>query len=227
MPSILLVRHGQASFGAESYDVLSEAGLLQADVVAADLVARGVTVSRLISGALNRQLDTAARIAERTGRDVDVDRRWEEYRSDDVLTHHSDAVAREERPAGEPAPEISSRDFQVVLEQALTAWIEAGEDGPAEEPWPAFAGRVAGALQDAAEGLGSGETAVVSTSGGVIAAVCVLLLGVPPQTMVAFNRVSVNTGVTKIAIGRGGMTLVSFNEHGHLDHHGEGLLTYR
>jgi hypothetical protein len=41
---------------------------------------------------------------------------------------------------------------------------------------------------------------------------------------VAFNRVTINTGLSKVAVGRSGMTLVSFNEHGHL---GDDLLTYR
>jgi broad specificity phosphatase PhoE len=227
MPSVLLVRHGQASFGAESYDVLSGRGREQAEIVADDLVARGVRAGRLISGGLNRQLDTAAPIAARVGLEIAVDPRWDEYHSDDVLTHHSDVGAREERAAGSPAPEISSRDFQSILEEALHGWIDAGDGGPAREPWPAFAARVEAALREAAGGLGSGETAIVSTSGGVIAALCVLLLGVPARTMVAFNRVSVNAAVTKIAVGRGGLTLVSFNEHGHLDHRGDGLLTYR
>ena len=227
MPSILLVRHGQASFGGESYDVLSDRGRLQAEVVADDLLARGVRIDRLISGGLTRQLDTAAAIAARTGLEVHVDPRWDEYTTADVLSHHSETDVREERAPGAPTPEISSRDFQGLLEEALLGWIDAGDDGGAEEPWTAFAGRVEAALREAAEGLGSGETAVVSTSGGVIAAACVALLGVPARAMVAFNRVSVNTGITKIAVGRGGVTLVSYNEHGHLDRHPEDLLTYR
>jgi broad specificity phosphatase PhoE len=33
MPAIYLVRHGQASFGSENYDVLSPTGQLQASIV--------------------------------------------------------------------------------------------------------------------------------------------------------------------------------------------------
>jgi hypothetical protein len=65
----------------------------------------------------------------------------------------------------------------------------------------------------------------VSTSGGVIAALCVGLLGVAPAAFVALNRVTVNAGVTKVVRGRGGTTLVSFNEHAHLEP--DGLVTYR
>jgi hypothetical protein len=40
------------------------------------------------------------------------------------------------------------------------------------------------------------------------------------------NPVCVNSGVTRLVAGRRGTTLVSFNEHGHLDGV-PGVLTYR
>jgi hypothetical protein len=55
----------------------------------------------------------------------------------------------------------------------------------------------------------------------------VRLLELPASAVVAFNRVAVNTGVTKVVHGRGGTTLVSFNEHGHLEQRGGSLVTYR
>jgi hypothetical protein len=67
----------------------------------------------------------------------------------------------------------------------------------------------------------------VFTSGGTLAALCVALLQLPDDAFVAFNRVSVNTGVTKVVHGRSGTTLVSFNEHGHLERGASALVTYR
>jgi len=228
MPSILLVRHAQASFGAADYDVLSETGHEQAAELARELGRSSLTVTRVVSGGLVRQRDTIAPLARELELEVVEDRRWDEYHAGDILSAHSTTRARQERPAGSDAPAISSREFQELLEDALRSWIAAGADGPAGETWPAFAARVDGALQAAAAGLGSGETAVVCTSGGVLAAVAVALLGVEPLTFVRFNRVAVNTGVTKVAVGRSGMTLVSYNEHGHLDRaDGGSLLTYR
>lgn len=223
MPSVLLVRHGQASFGGENYDVLSDTGHRQAAAVAAELQGRGARVDRLVCGDLARQRDTAAPLAAWLGVEADVDPRWNEYRTEDLLEHHSDTAARES--AVEGAPPISSRDFQGLLEKALLDWIGAGAGGPADEPYPAFAGRAEAALRDVAGGLGSGETAVVCTSGGVLAALSVALLGLPPQAFVAFNRVTINGAITKVAHGRSGTTLVSFNEHAHLER--RDLLTYR
>jgi len=67
----------------------------------------------------------------------------------------------------------------------------------------------------------------VFTSGGVLAAACVQLLALADHTLVALNRVAVNTGITKIVHGGRGTTLVSFNEHAHLERDGFSLVTYR
>jgi broad specificity phosphatase PhoE len=224
VPTILLARHAQASFGAEDYDVLSPRGHAQAIALADDLARRGVRPDLIVSGSLARQRDSVAPIA--AGSDVVVDPRWNEYDTNDVLQHHSTTAARQDRPPGSDAPEISSRDFQVLLEAALLAWI-AADHGPTSESWPVFAARVNDALGDVAAELRSGQTAVVCTSGGVLAAVCVALLALPAEAFVAFNRVTVNTGVTKVIHGGNGSTLVTFNEHAHLEGDGGALLTYR
>src|SRR3712207_7756990 len=49
------------------------------------------------------------------------------FRSD-ILTHHSDEQVSEERQPRDDTPPVSSRDFQAILEKALHAWIDAGED---------------------------------------------------------------------------------------------------
>ena len=63
------------------------------------------------------------------------------------------------------------------------------------------------------------------TSGGVIAVLAAHLLGLADDAFVALNRVTVNTGVTRVVIGRQGRSLVTFNEHTHLE--AGGLVTYR
>jgi broad specificity phosphatase PhoE len=211
VPTILLARHGQASFGAADYDVLSDAGRKQATLLAADLTRRGVHVARVVSGTMLRQRATA----EALGQPVEIDARWDEYDADDILAAHSGSEVRLAGVALEP------REFQGLLEGALRGWIEAGAGGPAREPWSAFAERVAAALAALAGSLSSGETTLVATSGGVIAAIGAALLG---ADFAALNRVAINTGVTTVVTGRGGTTLISFNEHAHLP---SALVTYR
>lgn len=212
MPTLLLVRHAQGSFGGADYDVLSKRGHEQAAALADDLEAREVKVTRVLAGSLARQRDTAAPIAERFGRDVEVDARWNEYESEEMVASHA-------------SPSLfdgTQREFQALLDEALVNWVTQ-----ADGSWPAFSDRVRVAFDELAGALESGETALVSTSGGPIAAIGVALLGLPPEGFVALNRVAVNAGVTKVVTGASGATLVSFNEHAYLERQSRSLLTYR
>jgi broad specificity phosphatase PhoE len=235
MPSILLIRHGQASFGGENYDVLSPLGEAQAGVVADEFGARDPRPDTVVSGSLARQRDTATPVAEALGLELGVDPRWDEYDMDRILARHSDSPIRTTSHGAHGQPTVSSRAFQDLLEQALSSWIEAGSrggtalagsDGSAET-WPEFAARTRAALGELAGSLASGETALVFTSGGVLAAICAGLLGLGPRGFLALNRVAVNAAITRIAHGRSGTTLISFNEHGHLERRDRGLVTYR
>lgn len=224
MPTILLVRHGQASFGASDYDKLSPDGIQQAVVVAEYLARRRLSVARIVSGGLRRQRDTAAPSAKRFEREVEIDPRWDEYAMDQIVATHSRDAAR--ASVSEPGQEASARHYQLVLEQALAAWIAAGDEETEGESWPAFVRRTHAALDQVAAGLGPGDAGLVFTSGGVVAALGVGLLDVPASAMLMLNRVAVNTGITKLISGRRGVTLVSFNEHSHLEEAGQ-TITYR
>ncbi|GLZ37815.1 histidine phosphatase family protein [Actinokineospora sp. NBRC 105648] len=212
MSVVYLIRHGQASFGAADYDVLSPTGHRQAEVLGEELRSRGVDPAQAWSGTLARQRDTARIALEAAGVDLpcQTDPRWNEYDHLGLVQHHL-AAARTTGPA-------SPREFQAVLDAALHSWVNGG---PAAG---SFADFEAGAWAALAETEG---TAVVFTSGGVIAALCSRLLGLPGAAVVALNRVVVNAAITKVVTGRSGATLVSFNEHGHFEGPNRDLLTYR
>lgn len=230
MGAIHLVRHGQASFGAADYDRLSELGRRQARVVGEELVRRNIRVDRAWCGSLTRQRATAElALAEcAPGAVVKEDARWNEYSDTEVVGTYG---------GGAPQDAADPRAFQQALESALSAWAAAGDGagagdggeqaGRSAETWPAFRDRVQAALGDVAASLGKGEQAVVFTSGGVIATVCGLLLGTPETHLVPYSRVAVNAGITKVTTGRSGLTLLSFNEHGHFDGPAADLVSYR
>ncbi|ASR35162.1 histidine phosphatase family protein [Prauserella marina] len=220
MGAIYLVRHGQASFGAADYDVLSATGERQAGVVGEELGRRGVTLAHALSGTLSRQVATAVTALAGFAPHAVLrrDERWNEYDFTDVAAAHGDGAAQNAR---------DPRAYQASLDAALAAWVRAGEHGGAKETWPGFVTRVTSALDELVADLGKGEQAVVFTSGGVIATVCGLLTGGAEHGLLRLNRVAVNTGITKIVTGRSGTTLLSFNEHGHIDAAASGLLSYR
>jgi broad specificity phosphatase PhoE len=225
VPTILLIRHGQASYGTDDYDRLSDAGHAQAAAIAGELARRRPSIERVVHGSLRRQSETAAPTLEALSLAATIDPRLDEYDMDEIVAGHTDSSVRTNAPrSGQP---VSSGEFQRVLELGMSAWIDAAEGSRCAETWPAFATRCSAGLAAAAAGLTSGSTAVVFTSAGVIAALCCSLLGLPPKTLIPLNRVAVNAGLTKVASGRSGLSLVSFNEHGYLEGAGGGLVTLR
>jgi broad specificity phosphatase PhoE len=212
VPVVLLVRHGQASFGADDYDVLSDIGREQSQVVGRELARRGLRSPLAASGSLRRQRDTAeiALAAAGLGGVVAADGRWDEYDHLDLLKRYVRADAEHDG---------TSKGVQVLLDEALAAWV-ADPSGD----WSDFSAGVTDALRELVEALGRGRGAVVFTSGGVIAALCSGLLGVHGAAVVALNRVTVNGAITTLVAGSGGISLVSFNDHAHLP---RGLVSYR
>ena len=213
MPILYLIRHGQASFGAEDYDVLSPVGEQQSKVLGEELRRRELRVDQVWSGTLRRQLATAAASLPVAEVDLPVgeDPRWNEY-------DHLALVQRSLEPGALP----STKDFQRLLDKALTAWI-----GAEPSTWPDFQEGARAALEEVFAGLGRGGTGLVFTSGGVISAICAQLLGLPPEGFLALNRTMVNASLTKVARGGSGTSLISLNEHGHFEGPNRELLSYR
>lgn len=222
MGQLLLVRHGQASFGAEDYDVLSETGWEQGRRLGAHLAAAGVRPTVLLRGGMRRHRETLEAMVEGAGwaggPSVEEDARWDEF-------DHLGVVARFPDLPDDPFA-MDRKAFQALFERATALWTSGGEGY--DESWLDFGARTSAALADAVGRSGSGQTVVVVTSGGVVGLVAAGLLGVSgdalPDTWQRLNTVAVNSGVTRVLVGPRGTRLLTFNEHEHLA--GE-LLTYR
>jgi broad specificity phosphatase PhoE len=220
--SILLVRHGQASFGAADYDVLSPTGHEQSRVLGAALAARGVTPDVVVVGEMRRHAETAAGVLEGASWTADplVDSGWNEFDHDQVLSVHDSPTARE--------GESEKAAFQRWFEEATRRWTSGEHEEAYDESFAAFTGRVDASMARLAATLPARGTAVVLTSGGAIAWTVASLLAddLPARTdlWLRLNPVSINTGVSTIVRGGRGTTLVAFNAHDHLS---PGLLTYR
>jgi broad specificity phosphatase PhoE len=220
--SVLLVRHGQASFGAADYDVLSPTGHEQSRVLGAALAARGVTPDVVVVGEMRRHAETAAGVLEGAGWTADpaVDAGWNEFDHEQVLSVHDSPTARE--------GESEKAAFQRWFEEATRRWTSGEHDEAYDESFAAFTGRVDASMARLTSSLPSRGTAVVLTSGGAIAWTVASLLAddLPARTdlWLRLNPVSINTGTSTIVRGGRGTTLVAFNAHDHLS---PDLLTYR
>jgi len=212
MGVILLVRHGQASWGAADYDVLSEAGVEQSRMLGAALAARGVEPTLLLAGSMRRHAQTASAAREGAGwsLDAEVDPGWNEFDHVQMLEVHGS-------PEAAADGQLTRQQFDAWFDAAVVTWTTGSQDSEYEEPFHAFTARVEAAFRRTAAGLGSGDVAVVFTSGGPISWVAATLLRGGVDTWTRLNPVTVNASFAKVVVGGRGTTLVSFNEHGHLE----------
>ncbi|TVZ02504.1 histidine phosphatase family protein [Trebonia kvetii] len=215
MGAILLVRHGQASFGSADYDVLSPSGEQQARRLGAALAARGIRPASVISGSMRRQRASAAALVAQAEwpLEVSVDAAWDEFELSGLVP----PTSADQQPRDREA-------YQDALEAGMHRWAGAVGAPLTGESFATFAARTESALRTAAERQPRGATTLVVTSAGVIGWLAASLLGAGAEQWIRLNRVCVNTGVTTLISGRRGISLVAFNDHSHL---GPQEITYR
>ena len=213
MSRILLVRHGQASWGADDYDQLSTMGESQARTLGTALAAQDITPDVLFSGAMKRHQQTAVGACEGADWDLDVetDEGWNEFDHLQVLSRH---------PAPEGVDLTADRSaFQRWFSDATLRWT-GGEHDDYDEPFADFCERVSAAFERTMAALGSGGTAVVFTSGGPVSWAAAASLSSQgngaADLWLRLNQVTINAGVTSFVVGSRGATLLAFNEHTHL-----------
>ena len=216
MGTLYLVRHGQASFGADDYDQLSELGQRQSVRLGEYLRWRHGDALRLdavLTGTLRRQRQTWEGIAAGAGLDTP--------RTDwpGLNEYDSHAVIQAIHPEPLPKPDTPERYRQHfrLLREGLTAWMD-GRIQPVGMPsYADFRAGVVGAL-DYVRSLadGDGQVMIVS-SGGPIATAVGHVLGIGPETTIELNLRIRNSAVTEFQFNPKRHTLLTYNTLPHLD----------
>jgi broad specificity phosphatase PhoE len=214
MGTLYLVRHGQASFGADDYDQLSELGVRQSERLGQYWRTRfgaALRFDAVLTGTLRRQVQTWQAIAR--GAQLAHERiEWpglNEYQADAVLH------ALHPQPLPKPdTPERYRQHFR-LLREGLARWME-GRIAPEGMPaWPDFVAGVMGALDYVRAHCPAGNALIVS-SGGPISTAIGQLLGASNEAIIELNMRTHNTGVTELACTPRRCALVSFNALPHL-----------
>lgn len=207
MGELILVRHGQASFGTDDYDRLSTQGFEQGRLLGGYLRERGLGFDRVIRGSLRRHQETLA--AMEVPGEPEVLPALNEFDFYAVvncyLRQHPD----------HPAIDFANvRDFFLTLRKAVPLWSEGGLREP-PEPWSVFENRIKAVL---AELIASEGRVLVVSSGGPISALLREVLQLSVRTMFDLNLQCANTSVTRLQFKNGKARLQSFNGVPHLDH---------
>lgn len=251
MTTLLFARHGQASFGQENYDQLSNLGTQQAQLLGTQYAGLQRQVDGLMTGTLSRQRDSAKHFLQ--GYQAGLERHdntsgaynladlaqpkvlagLNEFNHEDIFIKSNPKFATQ---AGVMAEVSKSPEPMVLLAElfyeSMQRWHSGDFDDDYLESWPAFNARVQQTLQEIiglTQNFDSPKTLLIFTSGGVIAALTAHLLGEGKPDSQAAYRVTpslVNTGVTSISLKDNKPRLLSLNEHTHLYAAGERYLTW-
>lgn len=176
--TIVLVRHGQASFQSSNYDQLSPMGEIQAKALAIDWCRRGHRWDRVFVGTKCRQRETAEIVADyyesqrRPFPELEVLEGLDEHQCGEVVRR----VATEQGvlpPASDGSAEQQNqfrRAYFKAYERISREWVNGAHEGP-EESWQAFRRRVGQARSVIFAPGAPGRRIAAFTSGGPIAIV--------------------------------------------------------
>jgi broad specificity phosphatase PhoE len=217
---IYLIRHGQAGL-RQQYDRLSELGCRQAEALGAWFAGQGIGFDRILSGALERQKETARRA---TGQEPEALPGWNEFDLDALFLELAPKIAdrdarfkqeyeemlQEQEDAGASVHRRWTRcDMEVVR-----AWI-AGEYPTQTESWLGFQERVRAAFRELLAGAG-GRVALF-TSATPIGLAVASLLEADGRHALRLAGAQMNTAFTVAHRREGEASLFQFNVAPHLE----------
>jgi broad specificity phosphatase PhoE len=211
MGTLYLVRHGQASFGADNYDVLSPLGHRQAERLGQYLKERGIDFEAAITGTLQRQRQTHAGICRGLGRDVPA----LELPALNEYDSHALIEAMHPQTLSKPdTPELYRQHFR-LLRQSLQAWI-AGQIAPRGMPsYGQWCQGIEAAL-DHVRQRHQGAVLLVS-SGGPIATAVGQVIDASPTSWIELNLRIRNASVTQFEFNPKRHSLLTYNTLPHFD----------
>lgn len=229
MSTLLLVRHGQASFHEPEYDQLCAQGKRQAELLGESWLRVGVAPDEVRVGPRSRQQATAEAVGEvfvRSGRpwpEPVLVPELDEYAADAMLQAALPQVGSRPRiaramlafeRAADPSERL--RAFQRMFEAISVLWVEGEVLCPDVESWPEFASRIARVLEQLTAGPRRGRTVAVFTSAGVVGAALQCVLGLRDVVALGLSSRVWNSSVTELTFDGTRITMSGFNSIAHL-----------
>jgi broad specificity phosphatase PhoE len=211
MPTVYLVRHAQASFGADDYDQLSELGRRQSVQLGRYFAARRLTFDLVVSGTLKRHTQTLDGISQGLGAALEA-AHWpglNEYDRQAVIS------AVHPAPLDKPNTPETYRQYFRVLRQGLLQWM-LGQNQPASlSTWHDFRQGVVDVLDHIR--ASDAQNVLLVSSGGPIACAIGHVLATPPEATAELHMRLRNTAVTEFAFNPKRHVLQTYNTLAHLD----------
>lgn len=216
---IMLLRHGQASFGAPDYDCLSTTGARQATLFGQYSQKNFEPFDLIVSGPMKRHRQTTDAVLEELAEPVPtrVHDGLREFDFSDLLD-----AARARYPEGWCESDAPRKDYYHNIRRAMVCWIKGEVDGR-DGPWQDFRQGALDALNDIC--AMSSRRVLVSSSGGPIAIMIARVLGLHDQGIIDLMVQMKNTAMNRVLYNGSGFALDSYNDVAHLQEAGCSNLT--
>ncbi len=224
MGRIILIRHGQASFGASDYDRLSELGKKQAEITGRFFANADIHFYAAYSGTLKRQKQTAE-IVLNSGT-VQTAEAFDEYDFMAIIRSQIPDLSKHDPDLLKESDNIAINDavFEKYFGKIMKRWASGVDDKPGVETFSHFTQRVISGIKTVAAD-NPGKTTAIFTSGGVIGMALHAVLNIAPWEALKSAWLISNCSISSIVFNEKGLTLETFNSMAHLNL--EGLITYR
>ncbi|MEN8281627.1 histidine phosphatase family protein [Acinetobacter gerneri] len=231
MTTIYLVRHGQASFGAKSYDQLSPNGELQAKILGDFFQKILKEEPVVIAGSMQRHQQTAKIAMQQCFPEAEIltNSAWNEFNHQQVFAQYEPRFNQPELLKEDVVKEKNPREYLAkIFEGAIERWTGGEFHHEYEESWPDFKCRVETAMQDLCDQLAQTKPryAVVFSSGGVISVAAGKILELSINRTFALNWSIANASLTTLRLVGNQPQLLSLNEHHFIKEVQPDLLTW-
>ncbi|MGD0274664.1 MAG: histidine phosphatase family protein [Syntrophales bacterium] len=231
-----MVRHGQASFGRDNYDELSEKGIEQSRILARYWLKTGVETDAIYSGEMVRQRNTAKEVmkiwteAGLALPELQFLKEFNEYDSKALILSHLEDLIREDPSVNDDLKIIytDKKAFQRIFEKIIAKWSTETLYKPGIQTWDEFKKTIDTGIQKVLVDNGRSKNIVIFTSGGAISASVQFAMGLSDAETVRIAWKIINSSVSKFLYNEERITLTGFNSTAHLDLEKDpGLITYR
>ena len=231
MSYIYTIRHGQPTLGFESYDNLSDQGLVQSECLGKYLCSRDIVFDAVYTGTLNRHDQTAERVAQvyrEAGKSFPesiIHPGFDEIDFVDIMQKLTPMIEKEDRefvPLQTQAMNAFREEtpdrvklFERVYVTIFKAWTQNRYPGAVEPTWEEYCKRVISTI-DVLRDHGEEKRIAAFTSGTPMGILIQESLKLDMKSMMRIVAVLYHTNVTTFHLRENGLVLESMNIIAHL-----------
>ncbi|MEL0226795.1 MAG: histidine phosphatase family protein, partial [Flavobacteriaceae bacterium] len=229
MSKLFFFRHGQASLGAANYDVLSDKGIRQSQLLGEYLLSEQIPFDKIFVGPLKRQKDTFKAVQEcyaaqgiKLPSPIVIKGLKEHNGIETMKKALPDLIKTDPYLIALNKGNVDDhkkimRNTMLGFQYFLGEWAEGNIKVEGMTTWKQFREEVKEGLSQVLKATAKGENIGVFSSGGTISAITAECLGLTTQKAVAELNFSIrNTSFSTFLYTNQKFNLLSFNELPHL-----------